>query len=77
MDPAGRIECKLSFCGLWTENDKNVFCKSHTTHWRNLGFPDIEQFVADCERHGQWFIDFRVADSTEVGASVRRAVPQW
>jgi hypothetical protein len=59
MDPAGRTECRLPFCGLWTENDKNVFCKSHTTRWRNLGFPDVEKFVADCERHGQWVIDLR------------------
>jgi len=57
-DPAGQVECRLSFCVLWAEND-NRLCKSHNTRWRNDGSRDIEEFAADCERHGTAFIDFR------------------
>ena len=60
VDPAGHTECRLSFCALWVENDHSQdLCKSHGTRWRGLGFQDIEEFVADCERHGKAFIDFR------------------
>jgi integrase len=57
-DPAEQAECRLSFCPLWVEGD-NELCKSHHTRWRNAGFPDLEDFVAECERHGKAFIDFR------------------
>jgi integrase len=52
------VECKLSFCALWVEGN-SVFCKSHSTRWRNIGSPDIEEFTADCERHGMARIDLR------------------
>ena len=34
------------------------FCKAHHTRWRQDGFRDLEEFVADCERFGQAVIDF-------------------
>ena len=58
VDAGARKECLLPFCTLWTENDGHVFCKSHTTRWRNAGSPDTDQFVADCVQHGQLTVDF-------------------
>jgi integrase len=59
MDSRGRIECRLSFCTLWCENAKRVFCKSHETRWRQRGRPNVEEFIAECERLGKAYIDFR------------------
>lgn len=53
-----RQECRLSFCTLWTERTDNPFCKGHMTRWRNVGFPDLEEFIAGCERYGKAFTDF-------------------
>ena len=52
-------ECGLPFCTLWCENAKNLFCKSHETRWRQLGRPDVEDFVAHCLLRGRARIDFR------------------
>jgi integrase len=52
-------ECRLSFCTLWTERTDNPFCKGHMTRWRNVGFPEVEEFIAGCERYGKVFTDFR------------------
>lgn len=59
VDPSGRPECRLPFCTLWTENDRNIFCKCHTTRWRQLGSPDVEEFIAHCQLRGRARIDFR------------------
>jgi integrase len=56
---AGRPECRLPFCSLWTENDRSIFCKSHTTRWRQLGSPGVEEFIAHCQLRGKARIDFR------------------
>ncbi len=56
---SGRPECRLPFCTLWTENDRNIFCKSHTTRWRQLGSPDVEEFLLHCQLRGRARIDFR------------------
>ncbi|WP_433471699.1 tyrosine-type recombinase/integrase [Spirillospora sp. CA-142024] len=57
-DPANQVECRLSFCDLWTEGG-HEFCKAHHTRWRQDGFGEIAEFVTDCERFGKAFIDFR------------------
>jgi len=59
IEPRDRPECRLPFCSLWLENDKNIFCKSHTTRWRQLGSPDVEEFIAHCELRGKARIDYR------------------
>jgi integrase len=59
LESDGRLECQLSFCTLWRENSDNVFCKGHTTRWRNAGFPELGEFIADCERYGKAVTDFR------------------
>lgn len=56
---ADRVECRLPFCTLWTENDKHLFCKSHETRWQQLGRPDVEAYVAHCLLRGKARIDFR------------------
>lgn len=55
-DPAG---CLLPFCTLWTENTKNLYCKSHATRWAQLGRPDSAAYLAHCQRRGRAYIDFR------------------
>lgn len=57
-----RPECRLPFCTLWTENDRNIFCKSHTTRWRQLGSPEVEEFILHCQLRGRARIDFRGLD---------------
>jgi hypothetical protein len=42
MDPAGRTECQLPFCILWTENPSAIFCRSHGLRWRRAGRPDAD-----------------------------------
>ncbi|MGH3628922.1 MAG: hypothetical protein ACRDRL_15990, partial [Sciscionella sp.] len=54
-----RPRCQLPFCTLWLENDKWPFCRSHTTRWRQLGSPDIDDFVEHCLLRGRARVDFR------------------
>lgn len=59
--PVGRRpvrECLLPFCGVWTENDRQQFCKAHATPWRQLGCPDVDDYLAHCELRGKEGIDF-------------------
>lgn len=58
MDPAGRTQCRLPFCSLWIQSERNVFCKAHETRWRQQGRPDIEEFIARCLVRGKARIDF-------------------
>jgi hypothetical protein len=30
---------------LWTENDRNIFCKAHTTRWKQLGSPATDDYI--------------------------------
>lgn len=57
--PPGLAECRLSFCALWTENARTLFCRTHTDRWRKSGISDAEQFIAECELRGREYIDFR------------------
>lgn len=59
MDQAGRTECQLPFCTLWTESPSAIFCRSHGLRWRRAGRPDVDEFIADCARLGKASIDFR------------------
>ena len=55
--PAGvHPACLLPFCSLWTENARNVFCKSHTTRWKQLGCQPVEEFIAhaSCGARPAW-----------------------
>ncbi|WP_370185352.1 tyrosine-type recombinase/integrase [Rhodococcus wratislaviensis] len=58
FDVIAHDECALSFCTLWVENDRTIFCTSHTTRWRGLGL-DTKEFIAHCEHRGLPVIDFR------------------
>ncbi|MEU4580459.1 tyrosine-type recombinase/integrase [Nonomuraea sp. NPDC023979] len=58
VQAAGQAECRLSFCSLWAESNLGL-CKSHRTRRKDLASLDIEEFIAECERHGKAFIDFR------------------
>ena len=52
-------QCRLPFCCLWVENDEHVFCRCHTTRWRQLGSPDIDEFLQHCLLRGKARVDFR------------------
>lgn len=52
-------ECRLPFCASWVENTERVFCRCHTTRWRQLGSPDIEEFLEHCLLRGKARVDFR------------------
>ena len=70
VDPAGwaaavpavegqdRAQCQLPFCSLWVEQRHNPFCKAHQTRWRQLGRPDIDDFITHCLIRGKVRIDF-------------------
>ena len=58
VTPDGQTECPLPFCGLWAEAG-NLFCRAHTTRWRQAGCPDTETFITACAQRGQTPIDFR------------------
>jgi hypothetical protein len=53
-----KASCRLSFCALWALGDL-PFCRSHYQRWRDLGKPDVEEFVHRCEHHGEQRFDFR------------------
>jgi len=53
-----RPECRLPFCRLWTENDRNIFCKAHTTRWKQLGSPATDDYIDHCLLRGKARIDF-------------------
>jgi integrase len=57
-DPATRTICRLPFCSLWIESERNLFCKAHETRWRMQGRPDAEAFVSRCLLTGRDRIDF-------------------
>ncbi|MEE2058021.1 tyrosine-type recombinase/integrase [Rhodococcus artemisiae] len=57
-DPEGHTSCGLPFCSLWTESDRNVFCKAHETRWRMQGRPDVDAFIRRCLLAGRDRIDF-------------------
>lgn len=59
VDATDRAACRLPFCALWVENDKHIFCKSHTTRWRQLGSPDVDEFLGWCLLRGKARIDYR------------------
>ena len=59
LGPPDPAQCLLPFCTLWTENAKNLYCKSHATRWRQLGRPDSADYVAHCLQRGKARIDFR------------------
>jgi len=59
VDAVDHAECRLPFGALWADNNDDGLCKSHKARWRGAGSSDAEEFVADCERHGTAFIDFR------------------
>ena len=44
---------------MWTENARNLYCKSHTTRWAQLGRPDSAEYLAHCQQRGNARIDFR------------------
>ena len=44
---------------MWTENARNLYCKSHTTRWAQLGRPDSAEYIAHCQQRGKARIDFR------------------
>ena len=52
-------QCRLPFCSLWTENARNIFCRTHTTRWHQLGSPPPEEFILDAQLRGRARIDFR------------------
>jgi hypothetical protein len=52
-------ECRLPFCTLWTEHSGHLFCRSHQNRWRQLGCPDLEDFIDHCLTRGKVRIDFR------------------
>ena len=54
-----RAQCRLPFCTLWTEHSRHLFCRSHQNRWRQLGCPDVEDFIDHCLRRGKVRIDFR------------------
>ena len=57
-DPAEQTTCRLSYCDLWAEFGSPL-CRSHQARWRHSAVRDLDEFVADCERLGKAFIDFR------------------
>jgi integrase len=59
VGPSNRPECQLPFCRLWTENDRNMFCKAHTARWKQLGSPAIDEYLDHCLLRGKARIDFR------------------
>jgi hypothetical protein len=67
-------ECRLSFCTLWTERTDNPFCGGHMTRWRNVGFPDLEEFIAGCERYGTMFTDLRALPPQLTRTPIRHPV---
>ncbi|WP_308465157.1 tyrosine-type recombinase/integrase [Rathayibacter soli] len=52
-------QCRLPFCSSWVENDERMFCRCHTTRWRQLGSPDIDEFLQHCLLRGKARVDFR------------------
>lgn len=56
-EPAGRPECRLSFCDLWAQGN-SPFCLNHKSRWHAIGAPDIDEFVARCESVGLDRFDF-------------------
>jgi hypothetical protein len=58
-DPATQAACRLAFCTLWAMGGGHGLCESHAKRWSGDGKRDLAEFVADCERHGMAFIDFR------------------
>ena len=59
LGPPDPAECLLPFCTLWTENARQLYCKSHATRWAQLGRPDSAEYAAHCQRRGKARIDFR------------------
>ena len=59
LGPPDPAECRLPFCTLWTENARQLYCKSHATRWAQLGRPDSAEYVAHCQLRGKARIDFR------------------
>ncbi|MEP7179284.1 MAG: tyrosine-type recombinase/integrase [Pseudonocardiales bacterium] len=57
-DPVDRMICRLPFCSLWIEGERNLFCKAHETRWRMQGRPEVEEFIARCLLAGRDRIDF-------------------
>ena len=54
----GPQSCGLPFCSLWTENERNPFCKAHQTRWRMQGRPDVEAFIERACCAGRDRIDY-------------------
>ncbi len=59
LGPPDPAQCGLPFCALWTENARQLYCKSHATRWAQLGRPDNAAYVAHCQLRGKARIDFR------------------
>lgn len=58
VDPTGRRACGLPFCSLWTESERDTFCRAHQTRWQMQGRPDVEAFVQRCLLTGRDRIDY-------------------
>ncbi|MEQ6326544.1 tyrosine-type recombinase/integrase [Mycobacterium canetti] len=59
LGPPDPVECLLPFCTLWTENARQLYCKSHATRWVQLGRPDSADYLTHCLQRGKARIDFR------------------
>jgi integrase len=57
-DPGARTVCRLPFCSLWIESQRNLFCKAHETRWRMQDRPEVEEFIERCLLAGRDRIDF-------------------
>jgi integrase len=55
--------CRLPFCDLSVETERQPFCRTHLSRWRDwrrrTGGQDLEAFVAYCEIRGTDRFDFR------------------
>lgn len=75
LGPPEEAGCLLPFCTLWTENTKNLYCKSHATRWAQLGRPDSAAYLAlPAARQGIHRLP-RPARPAHTRVAVRGAVP--
>lgn len=76
LGPPDPAECLLPFCTVWTENARQLYCKSHATRWAQLGRPDSAEYAAHCLQRGKARIDFRgLAAPTQARVAICGSMP--
>jgi len=46
---AGQEACRIRYCRLWA-HPAAVLCSSHHRKWKQLGCPDLEEFIGGCDQ---------------------------